>query len=62
MFSVTVKIQGNPDRNQGDWEETHTLSATNMEALQSFLSATSSGTTMSEEATGGTPNSERTVG
>ena len=33
MYSLTVTIHGNPDRNQGDWEETHTLSATNLPEL-----------------------------
>jgi hypothetical protein len=37
MFKLTVTIQGNPDRNQGDWEETHTLSATNMDALRKVV-------------------------
>jgi hypothetical protein len=26
MFTLTVSIHGNPDRNEGDWQETHTIS------------------------------------
>jgi hypothetical protein len=37
MFTLTVSIHGNPDRNEGDWQETHTISASNIQALRSAV-------------------------
>jgi hypothetical protein len=34
MFSVEFKIQGNPDRAQGDWSENHNISAPTMKELR----------------------------
>lgn len=39
MFTLTVSIHGNPDRNEGDWQETHTISASNIQALRSAVLA-----------------------
>jgi hypothetical protein len=37
MYRLTVTIHGNPDRNQGEWEETHTLSASDMKTLRKVV-------------------------
>lgn len=34
MFTINFTIQGNPDRNQGDWEENHSISAPTMKELR----------------------------
>jgi len=34
MFTLTVSIHGNPDRNEGDWQETHTISASTIQGLR----------------------------
>lgn len=34
MYHLTVTIHGNPDYNQGDWKEDHTISATNIMELR----------------------------
>ena len=39
MYHLKVTIHGNPDRNQGDWEETHAISATNISELRKAVSA-----------------------
>jgi hypothetical protein len=38
MYRLTVTIHANPDRNEGDWVETHTVSASNMSALRKVIS------------------------
>jgi hypothetical protein len=37
MFRLAFTIHGNPDRNQGDWMEDHTLSASDMDSLRSLV-------------------------
>lgn len=37
MFTLTVSIHGNPDRGQSEWQEIHTLSASNMEVLRTVV-------------------------
>lgn len=39
MFKLTFTIHGNPDRNQGDWQETHTLSAPTINDLRKSVLA-----------------------
>jgi hypothetical protein len=34
MFTLTVKIHGNPDRNEGDWQEVHSISASTIQDLR----------------------------
>lgn len=34
MYSLALTIHGNPDRNQGDWQETHTISASTINELR----------------------------
>jgi len=37
MFTLTVSIHGNPDRNEGDWQETHTISASDIKTLRKIV-------------------------
>jgi len=37
MYHLTFTIHGNPDRNQGDWTEEHTLSASDIRTLRSLV-------------------------
>ena len=37
MFEIIFKIHGNPDRNEGDWEETHTRSAQTIKELRASV-------------------------
>jgi hypothetical protein len=37
MYHLTFSIHGNPDRNQGEWTEEHTLSANDINALRSLV-------------------------
>jgi hypothetical protein len=39
MLSLNVTIHGNPDRNQGEWKEDHTISATNITELRKAILA-----------------------
>ena len=34
MFNLEFTISGNPDRNQGDWEEKHVISAPTIKELR----------------------------
>ena len=39
MLKLTVSIHGNPDRNESDWSETHTISASNITELRKAVLA-----------------------
>lgn len=34
MYQLSFTIHGNPDRNQGDWQEDHSISANNITELR----------------------------
>lgn len=39
MYHLTVTIHGNPDYNQGDWKEDHSISATTITELRKAVLA-----------------------